>query len=163
MAVFLPFSIPKVRHRWPDRCSRISPLSGSHPPPAGKRLLMGKESISHVTLHLPQVRTETYRSSFEFQGALEYNQLPQIICCTSSLQSFKHALRIIISINWTHYLLVNLCIRVPLCVLYNAGPAWKPTLVSFAALLFQIIYLYIYLFIYPNITLLHFVRCDNRC
>ena len=30
-------------------------------------------------LHLPQPRTETYRSSFEIQGALEYNRLPQSI------------------------------------------------------------------------------------
>ena len=43
-------------------------------------------------LHLPQPRTETYRSAFEFQGALEYNRLPQSIWCTSTLQSSKHAM-----------------------------------------------------------------------
>ena len=43
-------------------------------------------------VHRPQPRTETYRSSFEFQGALEYNQLPRTIRCTSSLHSFKHAI-----------------------------------------------------------------------
>ena len=43
-------------------------------------------------LHLPQPRTEMYRQSFEFQGALQYNQLPQSIRQLSSVKSFKHAI-----------------------------------------------------------------------
>ena len=43
-------------------------------------------------LHLPRPHTETYRQSFEFQGALQYNQLPQSIRYSSSLKSFKHAI-----------------------------------------------------------------------
>ena len=43
-------------------------------------------------LHLPRPRTNYYHSSFEFQGAFNYNKLPNNIRSMKSNSAFKVAL-----------------------------------------------------------------------
>ena len=52
-----------------------------------KRFLRTHRQLEKPTDSTSQPGTEKHRSSFEFQGASEYNPLPQNIRCISNLQS----------------------------------------------------------------------------
>lgn len=102
-------------------------------------------------LHLPQPHTEVYTDhpvnskvlwkTINFHREFNIHQAYN----TSSMQYWIfNLLNQLNSFIWTHYLLVNLCIYVPLSMLYCPGPAWNSLLWD-TALLFQIIYLSFYI------------------
>lgn len=102
-------------------------------------------------LHLLQLHTEVYTdhpvNSKVLWNAINFHREFNIHQAynTSSMQCWIYnLLDQLNSFIWTHYLLVNLCIYVTLCMLYCPGPAWNSLLWD-AALLFQIIYLSFYI------------------
>ena len=54
---------------------------------ATRNVCLRTRQLEEPTGFTSQPGTETHRSSFEFQGALEYNKLPQNTRCISNLQS----------------------------------------------------------------------------